>query len=157
MLAAAFVAVLALAADVAPPSQPRRQQQPPDVFPPIPEVRAVHGVARVTLDVVVDPVSGYPAFSWNARLGVVPTIRVRPGETIEMTVRNEMRPFSGRPDDVNVHFHGLTVSPNPPGDDALGTLARPGRTLHYVVNIPADHEPGLYCTIRTLTARRTMK
>ncbi|HEX3464849.1 MAG TPA: multicopper oxidase domain-containing protein [Candidatus Elarobacter sp.] len=138
ILAAAFVAVLAIPAGVA------QQQQPPDVFPGIPEVRAVHGIVRLTLDVVLDPVSGYPAFSWNARLGVVPTIRVRPGETIEMTVHDEMRPFSGRPDDVNVHFHGLTVSPNPPGDDALGTLARPGQTLRYVVKIPADHEPGLY-------------
>ncbi|HEX3549639.1 MAG TPA: multicopper oxidase domain-containing protein [Candidatus Elarobacter sp.] len=115
----------------------------PDVFPAIPEVRAQHGVARVELHVVLDPVSGYPAFSWNARLGVVPTIRVRPGDAIDMIVHNDMRPFAGRPDDVNVHFHGLTVSPNAPADDSM-KLARPGQTLHYRVAIPRDHEPGLY-------------
>jgi len=116
----------------------------PDVFPSIPEVRAVDGVARVTLDAIVDPVSGYPAFAWNGRLGEAPTIRVRPGETIDLTLRNQMRPFAGRPDDVNVHFHGLTVAPRAPGDDAIGTLAHPGETVHYRVTIPRGHEPGLY-------------
>ena len=115
-----------------------------DVFPGIPEVRAERGVARVELHVVIDPVTGYPAFVWNARLGDAPTIRVRPGETIEMTVHDDMRPFQGRADDVNVHFHGLTVSPVPPGDDALMTLARPGQTLRYRIAIARNHEPGLY-------------
>ena len=114
-----------------------------DVFPAIPEVRAAHGVAHVELDVVVDPVSGYPAFAWNGALGVAPTIRVHAGDAIDMTVHNDMRPFAGRPDDVNVHFHGLVVSPNAPGDDAM-RLARPGETIRYHVDIPRDHEPGLY-------------
>ncbi|MBV8581657.1 MAG: multicopper oxidase domain-containing protein, partial [Candidatus Eremiobacteraeota bacterium] len=115
-----------------------------DVFPAIPEVHAMHGVAHVALDVVVDPVSGYPAFEWGTRLGEAPTIRVAPGDTIDMTVHDAMRPFAGRPDDVNVHFHGLTVAPSPPGDEVLMTLAHPGQTLHYRVVIPRDHEPGLY-------------
>ncbi|HYZ15024.1 MAG TPA: multicopper oxidase domain-containing protein, partial [Candidatus Acidoferrum sp.] len=115
-----------------------------DVFPSIPEVRAVHGVAKLELYVVLDPVSGFPAFEYNAALGVAPTIRVHPGDTIDLTLHNDMRRYAGRPDDVNVHFHGLTVSPNPPGDDVMMTLAHPGQTLHYHVAIPADHEPGLY-------------
>jgi suppressor of ftsI len=115
----------------------------PDVFPAIPEVRSAGGVARVDLHAVIDPVTGFPTFSWNGRAGVVPTIRVRPGELIDMTVHDDMRPFEGRADDVNVHFHGLTVSPRRPGDDAM-TLARPGETLHYRVRIPRDHEPGLF-------------
>ncbi|HEV3089117.1 MAG TPA: multicopper oxidase family protein [Candidatus Elarobacter sp.] len=139
-LAAAFLALFARSSSTAEPAR----APVPDIFPAIPEVRAEHGVADVVLHVVLDPVSGYPAFSWNARLGVVPTIRVRPGDAIAMTVSNDMRPFAGRPDDVNVHFHGLTVSPNAPGDDALTTLAHPGETLHYRVVIPPDHEPGLY-------------
>ena len=121
-----------------------RGAQDADVFPAIPEVSAVHGIVRVTLDVVLDPVSGYPAFSWNAHLGEAPTIRVRPGERIEMTVRNAMRPFQGRRDDVSIHFHGMTVSPNAPGDDSIMTLAAYGQTLHYRVDVPRDHEPGLY-------------
>jgi len=139
-LAAAILALLARPSGATDP--PRTAL--PDVFPAIPEVRAEGGVARLTLHVVLDPVSGYPAFSWNAQLGVVPTIRVQPGDTIAMTVVNDMRPFTGRPDDVNVHFHGLTVSPNAPGDDSLTTLAHPGETLRYRVAIPRDHEPGLY-------------
>jgi FtsP/CotA-like multicopper oxidase with cupredoxin domain len=131
------------------PACARAQYPPPaaavaDVFPEIPAVRAVRGVARVTLDVVIDPVTGYPAFEWGTRLGEAPTIRVAPGDAIEMTVRNGMRAFAGRRDDVNVHFHGLTVSPAAPGDDAIMTIARPGETLHYRVEIPRDHEPGLY-------------
>jgi FtsP/CotA-like multicopper oxidase with cupredoxin domain len=35
-------------------------------------------------------------------------------------------------------------SPKSPGDDVLGTLARPGESLHYVVRIPKNQEPGLY-------------
>ena len=135
MRLALFVLVLAAVAPAYPPA---------DVFPGIPEVRAEHGVARVTLHVVIDPLTGYPAFVWNARLGDAPTIRVRPGEAIEMTVHDDMRPFQGRPDDVNLHFHGLTVSPAAPGDDALMTLAHPGQTLRYRIAIPRNHEPGLY-------------
>jgi suppressor of ftsI len=115
-----------------------------DVFPAIPEVRAVHGVVRVELHVVVDPVTGYPAFEWGTQLGVAPTLRLGPGDTIVMTLHNDMRPFAGRPDNVNVHFHGLTVSPRAPADDSIMTLAHPGETLHYRVAIPRGHPPGLY-------------
>lgn len=126
-----------LAAAIAPAAQA-------DVFPAIPEVRAEHGVARVSFDVVIDPTTAFPAFAWNGHLGEVPTIRVAPGDAIDMTVHNAMRPFPGRPDNVNVHFHGLVVSPHAPGDDVLTTLARPGETVQYHVVIPRDHEPGLY-------------
>jgi FtsP/CotA-like multicopper oxidase with cupredoxin domain len=47
-------------------------------------------------------------------------------------------------DMTNLHFHGLTVSPNAPQDDVLGMLAMPGQALHYSVEIPRDHPPGLF-------------
>jgi FtsP/CotA-like multicopper oxidase with cupredoxin domain len=47
-------------------------------------------------------------------------------------------------DMTNLHFHGLTVSPNTPQDDVLGMLAMPGQVLHYTVEIPRDHTPGLF-------------
>src|SRR4029077_5806557 len=47
-------------------------------------------------------------------------------------------------DMTNLHFHGLTVSPNAPQDDVLGMLAMPGQALHYSVQIPRDHPPGLF-------------
>jgi suppressor of ftsI len=45
---------------------------------------------------------------------------------------------------TNLHFHGLTVSPDAPQDDVLGMLAMPGQVLHYLVKIPRDHPPGLF-------------
>ena len=45
---------------------------------------------------------------------------------------------------TNLHFHGLTVSPNAPGDDVFGMMAMPGQVLHYSVKIPRDHPPGLF-------------
>lgn len=116
----------------------------PDVFPALPEVRASHGVARFALAVVLDPRTAEPTFAYGGGTGVAPTIRVHPGDTIELTVRNEARPAGGRTNAVNIHFHGLTVSPAAPGDDVIGTLARYGEVLHYRVRIPRDHEPGLY-------------
>jgi len=47
-------------------------------------------------------------------------------------------------DMTNLHFHGLTVSPNAPQDDVLGMMAMPGQVLHYSVEIPRDHAPGLF-------------
>jgi FtsP/CotA-like multicopper oxidase with cupredoxin domain len=116
----------------------------PDVFPSVPEVRAVAGVARLELAVVIDPVTGEPTFAYGGGTGAGPTIRVDPGDTIDLTVRNEARPANGRSNEVNIHFHGLTVSPSAPGDDTLGTLARYGEVLHYRVHVPRNHEPGLY-------------
>jgi FtsP/CotA-like multicopper oxidase with cupredoxin domain len=47
-------------------------------------------------------------------------------------------------DMTNLHFHGLTVSPDAPQDDVLDMIAAPGRSLSYTVQIPKDHPPGLY-------------
>src|SRR5260370_36949390 len=45
---------------------------------------------------------------------------------------------------TNLHFHGLTVSPDAPQDDVLDMMAMPGQSLSYTVQIPKDHPPGLY-------------
>jgi FtsP/CotA-like multicopper oxidase with cupredoxin domain len=57
-------------------------------------------------------------------------------------------------DMTNLHFHGLSVSPDAPQDDVLTMLAKPGQVLHYSVRIPGDHPPGLfwYHTIRMARA-----
>jgi len=47
-------------------------------------------------------------------------------------------------DMTNLHFHGLTVSPRAPQDNVLDMMAMPGQSLHYTVEIPKDHPPGLY-------------
>jgi FtsP/CotA-like multicopper oxidase with cupredoxin domain len=110
---------------------------------PPPELHATNGVLAFTLDTVLTP-QKTPAFSYNGAVGVAPTLRLNPGDRLEVTLHNDMQPQPGYSNDVNLHFHGLMVSPNAPADDVLTMMAHPGQTLHYVVRIPRNHEPGLY-------------
>jgi len=50
------------------------------------------------------------------------------------------------PEPAGESHHGLTVSPNAPQDDVLTMLAMPGQVLHYSVEIPRAHQPGLFWT-----------
>jgi suppressor of ftsI len=113
-------------------------------LPEPPNVGAVHHVATVVLSTVIDPATALPAFLYDGQKGVAPTIRVSPGDTIVVDVNNALPAAAGMASDMNLHFHGLTVSPNPPSDDVITTLAMPGGSLHYVVRLPANAEPGLY-------------
>jgi suppressor of ftsI len=107
-----------------------------------PSIR-VCALLGVALDAVLTK-NGTPAFSFAGREGVAPTIRLEPGERIEVALHDRMHAQAARSNDVNLHFHGLAVSPLAPGDDSLTMLAHPGQTLHYVVRVPANHPPGLY-------------
>jgi suppressor of ftsI len=71
-------------------------------------------------------------------------VRVRPGDTLEIALHNGLTVARYTANAVNLHFHGLEVSPAQPGDDVLMTLAKPGETLHYVVRVPSTQQPGLY-------------
>jgi suppressor of ftsI len=117
-------------------------------LPEPPVVKAIHGIAQATLIVNEDKATGQPEFEYDGMTGIAPTIDVKPGETIEINLRNELPkeppPDGVMRDDVNLHFHGLGVSPMKPGDDVLEMIAKPGRALHYVVPIPKNQEPGLY-------------
>jgi suppressor of ftsI len=118
-------------------------------LPEPPVVKAVHGVAKFSLVVNLDEYTGQPEFQYGSMRNVAPTIDVKPGETIDVDLKNELPKtpppaMSGLEDDVNLHFHGLGVSPRKPGDDVLTVLATPGKRVRYVVRIPANQEPGLY-------------
>ena len=113
-------------------------------LPEPPEVDPVHKVATVELSTIVDPATALPAFLYQGRKGVAPTIRVNPGDTIVVDVQNGLPPSGGMASDMNLHFHGLEVSPEAPSDDVITTLAMPGGSLHYVVKLPKNAEPGLY-------------
>ncbi len=117
-------------------------------LPEPPEIDAVNGVATVSLVAEINPNTGSPAFVYNGIRVGAPTIRVKPGDTIVLDVANDLPRGRGRPEfhmaELNVHFHGLGVSPMPPADDVLRTLAMPGGSLHYVVRVPSNQEPGLY-------------
>jgi FtsP/CotA-like multicopper oxidase with cupredoxin domain len=109
-----------------------------------PEVRSSGGVASVALTAVINPTTGGPAIEYNGAL-VLPTIRVSPGDSIDVTYANALPVSSTQPiNATSLHFHGLSVSPNAPGDDSIDILAMPGQTLHYHIAIPRSHPPGVY-------------
>ena len=112
-------------------------------LPEPPVVNSVHGIAKVSMQVTFSGATGFPQFVYKGLGGVSPTIRVNPGDTIEMEIINDLTRH-GDKNDINIHFHGLGSSPRAPGDDVLGTLAKPGQTLHYIVHVPKNQEPGLY-------------
>src|ERR1700733_262810 len=111
---------------------------PPQVFSPF-ELRAIN-----------DPATGKGAFVFEGH-EVPPVIRAVPGGAIQVEYVNQMSKRSSEvcvdgpcTNMTNLHFHGLHVSPNAPGDDVLSMMAMPGESLHYTVDIPADQPPGLY-------------
>jgi suppressor of ftsI len=116
-------------------------------LPEPPEVTSIKGVARLSLFVGWDEAKSLPQFEFETPNGPYfhgPTIRVNPGDTILITLKDVLPPAPGDMADINLHFHGLGASPKPPADDVLGMLARPGQELHYVVRIPKNQPPGLY-------------
>jgi len=90
--------------------------------------------------------TGYPQLTYNGS-AVPPTLRLLAGDTLIVNLTNALPvppPGSGYLNDTNLHYHGLHVSPNAPGDDSIDMIAMPGQTLHYQITIPANHPTGLY-------------
>jgi FtsP/CotA-like multicopper oxidase with cupredoxin domain len=94
--------------------------------------------------------NGRDAFAFDGGIAA-PVIRASPGDVLRITYINDLPVKSAETcavnpcmDMTNLHFHGLTVSPETPQDDVLGMLAMPGQVLHYSVEIPRDHPPGLF-------------
>jgi suppressor of ftsI len=117
-------------------------------LPEPPQARANNHVVSLTLRAVNE--NGRDAFKFNAET-VAPIIRASPGDILKITYINDLPAKSTETcapnpcmNMTNLHFHGLTVSPNAPQDDILTMLAKPGQVLHYSVEIPRDHEPGLF-------------
>ena len=84
-----------------------------------------------------------------------PTIRVHAGDTLRILLKNNLSPelvnTSSVPnnhfrqfDVVNLHTHGLHVSPLAPGDDVVNTSVPAGEEHQYVYNIPEDHMGGTH-------------
>jgi suppressor of ftsI len=109
----------------------------------VPEIRARNGIVSLSLQAVIDPRTNAPAFRYDGQTGVAPTIRVRPGETMHVVLYNRMPAGQISPNLVNLHFHGLSVSPNPPSDDAM-RFAAPGQSIAYDVRVARTQPPGLY-------------
>src|SRR6266403_4361483 len=112
------------------------------------QVRAKNHIVSLTLHAVNE--NGRDAFAFDSGT-IAPVIRASPGDVLKITYVNDLPAKSQETCAVNpcmnmtnLHFHGLAVSPNAPQDDVLGMLAMPGQVLHYSVEIPRDHPPGLF-------------
>ena len=123
--------------------------KPPAPLPNPPEVRAENHILSLTLHAALT-VDGKSSFYFNGQ-PVAPTLRLSPGDQLKITYVNDLpatppeKCLAGPCRNMtNLHFHGLTVSPDAPQDDVLNMMAMPGQTLHYSVPIPKDHAPGLY-------------
>src|SRR5580692_8702965 len=114
-----------------------------------PELRAKGHILSLTLHAAITN-DGKDSFYFNGQPNA-PTLRLSPGDQLKITYINDL-PANPREscaitpcmDMTNLHFHGLTVSPDPPQDDVLNMMAMPGQALRYTVQIPKAHPPGLY-------------
>ena len=85
-----------------------------------------------------------------------PTLRVRAGDTLRILLINNMPPElvhtgngvipqgSHSFDVVNLHTHGLHVSPRAPGDDVINTVVPAHKNHPYEYHIPDDHMGGTH-------------
>jgi FtsP/CotA-like multicopper oxidase with cupredoxin domain len=114
-----------------------------------PVIASVNGVATATLTATYSSKASGPVFQYAGNDDVAPTFEVNPGDQISVQYANALPPAgsasaAGLPDNSNLHFHGLTTSPNAPGDDVLDTLLAPGSSTSYNVLVDPDQPPGLY-------------
>ncbi len=98
--------------------------------------------------------------SYNGKL-VGPTIRAKPGETIDFHLKNDLPPNDTARDvqqqvdaaylattpnaynTTNIHTHGLHVSPTGNSDNVLLAI-EPGVDFRYQIPVPADHPAGTF-------------
>src|SRR5258708_27811771 len=122
---------------------------PSGQFPNPPELRAKHHTLSFTLHAGITK-DGKNSFYFDGQPNA-PTLRLSPGDQLKINYINDLpaKPqescaITPCMDMTNLHFHGLTVSPDSPQDDVLDMTAMPGKSLSYTVQIPKDHPPGLY-------------
>src|ERR1700739_1042973 len=113
------------------------------------ELRAKNHTLSLTLHARVTK-DGKNSFYFDGQPNA-PTLRLSPGDQLKITYindlpdkRKESCAITPCMDMTNLHFPGLTVSPDAPQDDVLKMMAMPGQSLRYTVQIPKDHPPGLY-------------
>jgi suppressor of ftsI len=117
-------------------------------LPDPPVVRSRDHVATMTLT-AMRGADRRDAFVFDGH-DEAPTIRIAPGDVLKIHYVNALPPAAhgaipAAPMNMtNLHFHGLSVSPDRPADDVLEMIAMPGETLDYRVAIPRTHLPGLH-------------
>ena len=64
-----------------------------------------------------------------------PALHLYPGDTLELDFVNNLN------ESTNLHFHGVHASPANNSDNIFLEV-EPGKTQHYTVKLPEDHDPG---------------
>jgi len=87
-----------------------------------------------------------------------PTLHVKPGDHLVITVTNNLGPGSGsmgisgpncgastmNSSSLNIHYHGTNTSPTCHQDEVIKTTINPGEIFQYNVAFPENEPPGLY-------------
>jgi FtsP/CotA-like multicopper oxidase with cupredoxin domain len=106
----------------------------------LPEIRAQNGVLETTLVASPQTITlgdaRFPGASFNGAYGG-PVLRLHAGDLLRIHLINHM------PDAINLHFHGLRVSPLAHGDN-MHILVAPGGNFTYELRIPRNHPAGLF-------------
>lgn len=128
--------------------------EPPSLF-------SQNGVLKVTFNynTIVDS-NGITRYCFMTTNGLEsPTLHVNPGDTLIMTVTNNVPenpaleltlnpPFCDDPDadasSLNVHFHGTNTSPQCGSDQVIKTSINSGNTYTYTIVFPTNEPPGIY-------------
>lgn len=118
-------------------------------------VQSTNGRLDVTLNVALaDNVIGNDKVrlrNYNGKL-TGPTLMCRPGDTLYITLRNNLSLESAMPgamntlhnfNTTNLHTHGLHVSPSGNSDNVLLKVG-PGTVQEYEIAIPKDHPCGTF-------------
>jgi FtsP/CotA-like multicopper oxidase with cupredoxin domain len=162
LVLALFAMLLAPAAAFA-DDNPCPRPQAGSVVGPTDTLRAEHGTLNVAFNYYtqVDD-RGRTRFCFITADGKQsPTLHVKPGDDIVMTVTNMVpevpgagEPVASRatacgnptmtPTSVNVHFHGTNTSPTCHSDETIFTMINSGESFTYTIHIPKDEPPGLY-------------
>ena len=139
----------------------RRYPPSPVYFPTTRGARVIGGSLKTTLhariadNMLVDQFSGEQRVVHTPTLeGTIPgpTLSLQPGDTFRliwlMTCRANPKVqragfFPHDPYTVNLHTHGLSVSPLGISDNIYREM-KPGTTNHIQIDIPADHPSGTY-------------
>ena len=137
-LAALVVTLLFLAGSQ--PGYSKSPSQPQPEFTNPTEVRSENGVLKGKF--VLQPTNlefNGKSVRTNTYNGLYcpPTLRAKPGDTVELELVNNC------PQPSNIHFHGMVVSPLYNGDNIFVRID-PGHNFHYKFVIPKDHTPGMY-------------
>ncbi len=126
---------------------------------------SAHGVleASLTYNMSTDNV-GNPVYCFLTADGQQsPTFHLRPGDLLKLSVHNRLPaptkaamtmalPADAKicgasemnSSSVNLHYHGLNISPQCGADEVLNTIVNSGESFTYQIQLPSDEPPGLY-------------